>query len=782
MEPEDNKKMSSDLAQYGSENKRQLTETERRAAEEIALIEEAERKARTYIDDKGRSFVDGVYIDEKGRKTVDYSHLGFFESLKASWREGTKGNKIEYDREAFLERRKMEIKKLRRQQERIYAQAEDGVTGDFLFKAFGIDKDSLSDARRQDLESIAHEYANPATRDKARSLFVKMIREYSRVDKLAEKASGKEAADDIAAKKKSLSSDDNVSDQSEREKQGVAFEFSSWQKPAGVKVDIEHLVDEVREFLAAFNVSANLANIFVSPFAVTCAINLDERKAKTGRPQLLLRLQEHIDACGYPTVVKVMDSLPETSSIGIGIHRSHGDDTEPSLTAMVDSDEYKKLIANSNAVPIVLGIDHMNKPLVIDMSDGDNMVIIGSDTLDQSYTTEVIVNGLIYGRSPYDLQLTVLDAREHAPQSLGWCAGYPYSRNSISNPPTNRNLGSWCKRATAIFEEIKHDCSVRRRMIVAAGCSNIEEYNTISGRNLPRRVVLMANFPGRSNDASIDSRTAIDSFKESVVSFIGSNKADVGVHFILWNFAANWADLDDASLVEALMYAKDNTHFIAYTRFDEIGSCLNFAGGHEACYNNFAPLVYRSPDGNIHYFLFAKVRKEERNLAVDKWGVTRTVVNDNIPDDDNSETEREKGKEYVEIEATGAGEDDDNLPPHIGELGCGWAPQEDSEIDTKCDDDDMGDGSLYDEKEEDEDEGIGNPDDDPALQLSEDGEDVDENGNAVELNDDGTFVLAANHETVAVFSDGKKRFSLVKGERKDIEDPDDDGGSANVDT
>lgn len=181
----------------GTENARkELTEEEKKKAAEQAFNAEVEKRTRTYTDAKGRTFIDGVYTDEKGRKTVDISHLGFFKGLAAAWREGLKGNRVEYDRDAYKERRDKERAEAVKRGEHLRKSPSDNAKGEGLFAAFGIDKSTLSEARRKDLESIAADYDNPATRDKARSRFAKALRDYASIDKMTGKETAKPAEED----------------------------------------------------------------------------------------------------------------------------------------------------------------------------------------------------------------------------------------------------------------------------------------------------------------------------------------------------------------------------------------------------------------------------------------------------------------------------------------------------------------------------------------------------------------------------------------------------------
>ena len=460
------------------------------------------------------------------------------------------------------------------------------------------------------------------------------------------------------------------------------FDLESWQEPDNVNLDCDvrtfwEKIKEASDMLDPHGgIRLKLDEIIVSPFSLVLSIRCECAKyAITGRPLLLSRMKNVLnDIVGieYP---HVLESLPGSSNIGIGLRRSYDDDAVPSLTEMMDSDVYKDLSGNPNSVPIVLGINHMNKPLVVDLSNHDNMVVIGGDTLDQSYTAEVVVNGLLCGRSPYDLQLTVLDGRDSCPIVRGY-ADMPYSKNSLSTPPTDKNLVSWCKRAISILDEAERDCAMRRKIIEGDDYeySNIESYNRGTGRNLARRVVMMANFPHAAFNASDRAKEAVEHLRVRVRDFIELEKSDVGVHFVLWDFGNFWDSNDiDMGLVDSLLTVKGKTHFVAYTRFDELGSLLNFAGGREACGDNdLGPLVYRSPEGDIHYFQFAKVKDEERNLAIDKWGLTRMTVNDNIPDDETSADSSIEEETEVEVIAESAA-DDDELPPHTGEPG-GWSP------------------------------------------------------------------------------------------------------------
>ena len=459
------------------------------------------------------------------------------------------------------------------------------------------------------------------------------------------------------------------------------FNWDNWHEPDNVNLNCSvrafwEKVKEASDMLDPLGgIRLELDEIIVSPFSIVLSIKCKcAEHAITGRPLLLSCLKTIVDDIVGSEYPHVLESLPGTSNIGIGLRRSYDDKAVPSLTEMVNSDAYKELSGNPNAVPIVLGIDHMNMPLVVNLADSDNMVIVGSDTYDQSYTAEVVIKGLMFGRSPYDLQMTVLDGRDSCSIVRGY-ADLPYSKNSLSSPPTDKNLISWCERAISILDEVKRDCAVRRKIIEGDNYEhiNIESYNKGTVSSLAHRIVMMANFPHTFN-VSDCAKEAVEHLRVRVRDFIELEKSDVGVHFVLWDFGNFWDSNDvDMGLVDSLLTVKGKTQFVAYTRFDELGSLLNFAGGREACGDNdLGPLVYRSPEGDIHYFQFAKVRDEERNLAIDKWGLTRTTVNDNIPDDETRADSSIEEETEVEVIAESAA-DDDELPPHTGEPG-GWSP------------------------------------------------------------------------------------------------------------
>ena len=435
------------------------------------------------------------------------------------------------------------------------------------------------------------------------------------------------------------------------------FDWKNWQEPENINLHsaIQTFWESIKDSLLEYGAILRLDDIIVSPFSVVLSINCNDHNATIGRPQLLYQLKDALDSFdGHPYVI---DSLPETCNIGIGFRRSYDDDEVPSLTEMVNSPAYKKLEKDPNAVPIVLGIDHMNKPLVVNLADYNNLVITVCDAMDLDYNFETIVSGIMYGRSPYDVQLTILNGCHggYLPTIKNSCE-YPYSKNSLPHSPSEKNVMNWCNHAITILEEVERDCVMRRKIIRAANCDYdyIAEYNKVTGKNMTHRVIMLIDIPDFYNCSS-ETKSAIDKLNEKIRNFIEISKADVGVHFVLWKFPTSELDADDGNslfLINTLLMNRNLTHFVAYTRFDELGTLLNFAGGKEACdSNNLGPLVYRSPEGEIHYFQFAKVKDDERNLAIDKWGLTRTTVNDNIPDDEGVENEREttEGDDDLEL-------------------------------------------------------------------------------------------------------------------------------------
>lgn len=467
------------------------------------------------------------------------------------------------------------------------------------------------------------------------------------------------------------------------------FDLKTWQRPEGLSFDkdIGESLNAIKDFLASYKVKARLDDTIVSPFAVTFSINLDDHNADIGRPQLIQQLQEYVDSCFLPTKVIVLDSLPGTCNIGIGIQRELNC-CNPSIKELMDSHTYKAFSTDPNALPLCLGVDHMGKPLVLNLAEISQLVIVGGNETEQKDLADAIITGLMYSCSPYDIQLTVFDCSRSI---FGEYAEFPYNNKSIRNPPTEENIRNWCKKAESIIDAIISDCYKREEIIEEAGCETIQDYNKI--RKLPRRIVLASNFPNYAHTIK-----EVKQLKDRIRHLVGLHMDDAGIHFVFLTSSPSWGIDNRAcqyhgrdelnanlAMAETLLDSTDTIGLVAYRQtveaesgedcVENISPILDFAGGRESGHDRcLGPLVYRSPQGDIHYFKVAKVKDEERNLAIDKWGLTRTTVNDNIPDDEISvDSSIDEGTE-VEVTAEPAVADDE-LPPHTGEDG-GWKPSE----------------------------------------------------------------------------------------------------------
>lgn len=248
---------------------------------------------------------------------------------------------------------------------------------------------------------------------------------------------------------------------------------------------------------------------------------------------------------------------------------------------------WQRMSSDNVAVPVLLGVDFLNRDLILNLADFNCLYVTGGDTCAQSKRMDVIVKGILADRDMSQVRFLELNFMNttnilNLPREYYWseCAGQ-------LTESCNKN---WKKDAKKYISMINAEKKKREKLFGHADCSSYETYR--EKHVLPQVVVII-----QVEGATLSENTH-DLFTD-IVDMIPDSKS-YGIHFILIDYESS------INAFPEYIHLDENVGFISGWQCNSLMSMVAFGtpdGIH--AHGDYHP-IYRSPNGEVCKFRLAK--------------------------------------------------------------------------------------------------------------------------------------------------------------------------------
>ncbi len=300
--------------------------------------------------------------------------------------------------------------------------------------------------------------------------------------------------------------------------------------------------------------------------------------------------------------MQVWKDLPGRYGVGVLLRRDKSDEEDENDSVKFENirtrEEWQRLSSDGIALPALLGVDFLNRDLVLNLADLNCLYITGGDTYAQTMRLDVIMRGIVSCRDESQVCIQKLDffgTLFHVPKKFAWS-----DCETHLNDDRNKN---WKHDAAISLSKIEKELERRKKLFERSGVDEYGEY--YCKHKLPRLVLIVEADGKRLTEAS-------DEISNRIVLLLESDLRSYGIHLILVDYGPSSIEMD------AFPYFVQNPDYLAVE--DGLGcisgrqpnplmSLVTF-GTTDATRAGFDDdLVYRSPNGEVCKFRLAKFPK-----------------------------------------------------------------------------------------------------------------------------------------------------------------------------
>ena len=300
--------------------------------------------------------------------------------------------------------------------------------------------------------------------------------------------------------------------------------------------------------------------------------------------------------------MQVWKDIPGRYGVGVFLQRDKSDEGDKNESVNFESirtrDEWQRLSSDGIALPALLGVDFLNRDLVLNLADVNCLYITGGDTYTQTTRLNVIMKGIVSCRDESQVCIQKLDFMGtlfHVPQQLAWA-----NCETHLNDSKNKN---WKRDAANSLSKIEMEIERRKKLFERSEVSEYGKYR--SKYKLPRLVLIVEANGKRLNEVS-------DEIFNRIALLLQSDLRSYGIHLILVDYGPFSMETDAFPYFvhnPDYLTVKDGLGCISGRIPDPLMSLIAF-GTTDATRAGFDnDLVYRSPNGEVCKFRLAKFRE-----------------------------------------------------------------------------------------------------------------------------------------------------------------------------
>lgn len=254
-------------------------------------------------------------------------------------------------------------------------------------------------------------------------------------------------------------------------------------------------------------------------------------------------------------------------------------------------EEWQRLSSDDMALPALLGVDFLNRDLVLNLADFNCLYVNGGDTCAQSTRMEVIVNGMLACRDISQVRFFELNFMDGTLNILFVPKEYYWEK--CEEPLAEWKNPNWKRDAAKYIAMIKAEKTKRKKLFERSGCYCYETYR--EKHVLPHVVILV----------QIEGQKFYERDSEMFLEIVNLryDLKDYGMHLILIDYSPYSIGSDAFPF---FMHKSDGVGFLSGHQCDYLMSLVAFGSPEaEHAHGDYHP-VYKSPNGEVCKFRLAK--------------------------------------------------------------------------------------------------------------------------------------------------------------------------------
>lgn len=305
-------------------------------------------------------------------------------------------------------------------------------------------------------------------------------------------------------------------------------------------------------------------------------------------------------ACGY------LGRTSLAGSRGVGVCVLKGTQEYKVPLAEVKARGFWKAMAGlQGSLPLPMGLDESDTPLVVDLANLDLLVDISADYSGMRDFMDTIVLDLVQTRRPGDVRFLSVDGTSWAMCSLK-CSNVVHpdyvigaTHDSVDFSGDANMILHWCVQAKRQLDDFRTELEVRKRLFEDCQAENFELYKLKSKRMLSHWVLCIA---GLSTDEVKRENPAYEAYDNIVVEtenlMFNKKLSKYGMHIV--HFTNPWMDDEKRLLLHADMNDGRSVGVaVTYGYNFDVSDSYKMIASDAAMRVGGGRCVYRSPLGEI---------------------------------------------------------------------------------------------------------------------------------------------------------------------------------------
>lgn len=274
--------------------------------------------------------------------------------------------------------------------------------------------------------------------------------------------------------------------------------------------EITDNLQKIKKILNSFRIAYTDINFRVGPSCILFEIIL-----KDGREISKIKSFQNDISLSLPGN-RLTIPLPGKGTLGIEIARR-----KPEIVGLKRVLESKSFEEQSMALPIALGLDINNKPVIVDLAKMPHLLVAGATGQGKSIFLNTLIISLIYSKRSEDIKFLLIDPKM-VEFSLYNCLKDSYL---LSMEGGGEGVITDCRESIIALNSLATEMNYRFELLKNTGCRNIEEYNRRTHSKLPYIVVVV--------DELADLVMSFGKDAEMPIVCLAQKSRAIGIHLII---------------------------------------------------------------------------------------------------------------------------------------------------------------------------------------------------------------------------------------------------------
>lgn len=220
--------------------------------------------------------------------------------------------------------------------------------------------------------------------------------------------------------------------------------------------EVSHNANLLETTLASFGVTAKVVNATQGPTVTRYELE----PAPGTKVSRIINLQDDLKLSLAAADIRMEAPIPGKSAVGIEVPNKNVSAVH--LRDVLDCEEFRKA---SGGIPVGLGKDIADQPIITDLAKMPHMLVAGSTGSGKSVCVNTLISSILFSRKPEEVKLILIDPKM---VELSVYNGIPHLMVPVVTD---------MKKAASVLRWAVREMESRYRTLSTAGVRNIDSYN-----------------------------------------------------------------------------------------------------------------------------------------------------------------------------------------------------------------------------------------------------------------------------------------------------------------